>query len=241
MVPQNIIPHPETSSTHRGSTDLCNNDDGKRSHVSINTQSRQSKRSSRFTKPRHSPEWNTTHHQNRESFPNTSPELAKICRPERINQLRTLLAQVALSQKRGLSSRGDSKHRRNFDRWGRYLRDFGINDPWLDQVSQKERNHLICSFVEALQRNKYGTRKFTRLRARTVSSIIGSICSTFWSNFRDDPCLNSTCRPLLNLKRQYNSYNTEDPAESHRRHSQLESSKPYGNPRQLLSTKQLDN
>ena len=91
--------------------------------------------------------------------------------------------------------------------------DFGIQDPFLDGVSTRDKNQLICGFAEALRRNQYGSRKLTLLRARTVSAIIGSVCSSFRTNFRDDPGLDPAGRPLLPLKRQLSSYNTEDPAE----------------------------
>ena len=149
--------------------------------------------------------------------PITGPGIAAISRSNRRYHLSSILAEAAMSQENGTTTKNQKKLRGDFGRWQRYLQHVGINDPWLEALNTTDRNKIMCGFAECLRSNRFGRTKRTYLRAKTVSSIVGSVCSTFRSNFRDDPSLDSAGRPTPALKRQIASYEVTDPSERHQK------------------------
>ena len=123
-----------------------------------------------------------------------------------------ILAQSYDDSTNGITANSQKKQSGNFDRWKRFLSQCGIEDKFLTKFLQKERICLICAFAASVRRNEYGKQHKTRLCHGTVSAAIGNVCSTFRTNFRNDPSLDSSGLKSMFLTRLLKGYKNLDPA-----------------------------
>ena len=75
---------------------------------------------------------------------------------------------------------------------------------WMDYL--KSKKNLLCAFAKTIRHNHYGRDTRSTITANTVDSAITGVCSSFRTNFRDNPSLEASGQPSLALKRQINSY-----------------------------------
>ena len=126
-----------------------------------------------------------------------------------------LLSQGIEDSRNGQAAGTQSKQTECFSRWKRFLAAIGSEDLFLDNWDTEQRIYLLCAFAASVRRNKFGTRAKKQLAGGTVSSTVSNICSSFRSNFRDDPSLDSSGKKALLLARQLKKYIAEDPAILH--------------------------
>ena len=90
----------------------------------------------------------------------------------------------------------------NFDRWGRFLSECGINDRFLDEFTIEQRIALLSAYAASVRRNEFGKQNKQCLAGSIVAASIKHVCATFRSNLRRDPFLERTGEKSLLLQRQ---------------------------------------
>ena len=129
-----------------------------------------------------------------------------------------LFTQSFIDSHNGNTTATNSKQSGCFDRWKRFLDGIGVVDEFLSDFQQTTRIRLISAFATSVRRNEYGKQDKLELRHGTVSSTVSNICTTFRTNFRDNPSLEPVSEiKSIFLSRLLRGYKLQDSPTKHQK------------------------
>ena len=117
--------------------------------------------------------------------------------------------------KDGVTSETQTKQSSTFRRYTAFLATSGINDPFLTNKTETQRQLIMSGFAHSIRTNYNGSTRKSELLSGTVQTAISHVVQTFRQNFRPDPTRDTSGAKGAILIRQLKSYKDADPATAH--------------------------
>ena len=127
------------------------------------------------------------------------------------------LIEGRLDQNHGIFINTLKKQIGGFNKWRRFLEQCGIESEFLYGFSCEQKISLLQAYAEALRRNLLGPTKKAQLAGSTITAAIRGLCSSFRTNFRQNPILESSGERSIAISRQLTGYTNDDPAPKHQK------------------------
>lgn len=110
-----------------------------------------------------------------------------------------------------------AKYTRSWDLWLTFLSRIPTNDPYLINFTQRQRNTIICVFMDTVKNGEYTKRQISSLKGSTARQTADNVATLIESSGWPDPRTTSNGKQCLQYKRQVSYYKTNDGPTHHQK------------------------
>lgn len=110
-----------------------------------------------------------------------------------------------------------TQYSRSWRIWLEFLSQIPSDDPYLEEFTQKQRNTIICVFMDTVKNGEFSNRQQNSVRGATARKAADNVASTIESSGWPDPRLTTSGKVCLQFKRQLNNYKANDGPSKHQK------------------------
>jgi hypothetical protein len=123
------------------------------------------------------------------------------------------LLAAAVAREQAIMGASHNDRARAWERWRRYCKSIGCNDPFLDRFSQIERNLMFGAFAMAIREGRFSKDRTEPLVEGTVRGAISHVVQAFWKSSQQNPTKDTDNMLSILLSRQFRAYCNGDPSQ----------------------------
>jgi hypothetical protein len=147
------------------------------------------------------------------SLPRTDAEKFPHIANSQQDQLMADLLTAAAARERAITGASHDDGARAWERWRKWCRTVGCNDPFLNKFAQLERNLMLGAFAVAVREGRFTWNRTDTLVEGTVRGTISHVVQAFWESGRQNPTKDTDNMLTILLSRQFRAYRNDDPKE----------------------------
>ena len=171
----------------------------------------------RFTLQGHPSLTRTTHCITDISCPSITPPKFSDNNPFTSSYFLDRLASTISAQEAGVNLATYTKYARSWHIWLEFCSRIPTNDPHLDSFMPRERNIIICVFMDTVHNGEFAPRGFDSVKGETARQAADHVAATIIASGGADPRIDSSGNKCIQFRRQINAYKTIDGPVKHQK------------------------